>query len=417
MESDASPPKRMDIASNLIDVATASLDTLFDDYERTDHSPALFSESSYSYLNRAAGERFSKIRALLEDWFAQYPDEHKAEFRARFTIGDLLDRGQFVGAWWELYIFSLYRHLGDLIEVHPDLEGVDTKPDFLVKLGSDSMYVECTASTATDAQFSSNPGVGAAIFDAINQIADGNFFVGLRFKQEGKQQPRRREIVAGIGNWLKQLNPDEVLKDLERSRAAGELADLPEREFPFADWIITCVAYPKSPDKRGHTARLLGALPPTGAFFVRNVERIRETVRTKGRKYGELGSLDKPLVVAVLSVGSFAEQRDVTDAMFGTTAVKYTDGDTPSVEWTRQRDGYFRGPDSERGARVSAVLFSNDMMPWSVASHLPAVWLNPWAEIHLDGHPPLTTFKVNDDGEIAEIASATTPRDLFGPSI
>jgi len=55
----------------LIDVATASPDTLFDDFERTDDSPALFSENSYSYLNRAAGERFSKIRTLLEDWFAR----------------------------------------------------------------------------------------------------------------------------------------------------------------------------------------------------------------------------------------------------------------------------------------------------------------------------------------------------------
>lgn len=103
--------------------------------------------------------------------------------------------------------------------------------------------------------------------------------------------------------------------------------------------------------------------------------------------------------------------------MFGTTAVTYADGDPSSVEWTRQQHGYFRGPDSERGARVSAVLFCSDVQPWSVASHLPAVWLNPWADNRLDSHPPFTTFKVADNGEIAEIASATTPRDLFGPSI
>lgn len=226
---------------------------------------------------------------MLEDWFSRYPDEHKAEFRSRFTSGDLLDRGQFVGAWWELYIYSLYWHLGYSIELHPALEDVDTRPDFLVMLGGESMYVECIASTATDAQFTSNPGVAAAIFDAINQVADGNFFVGLRFKQEGKQQPRRREIIAGIGNWLKGLDADDVLRDLDGARTAGGLADLPEKDFVFSDWSITCTAYPRSPDKRDNSARLLGALPPTGAFFVRNVERIRETVRTKGRKYGELG--------------------------------------------------------------------------------------------------------------------------------
>jgi hypothetical protein len=401
----------------LNDVATAAPYALFDDFERTDDSPALFSESSYSYLNRAAGDRFSKIRVLLEDWFAKYPEEHKAEFGARFTTGDLLDRGQFVGAWWELYIYSLYRHLGYSIEIHPELDGVGTRPDFLVTLGDDSMYVECIASTATDAQFTGNPGVAAAIFDAINTLTDNNFFVGVRFKQEGNHQPRRRGIIAGIGNWLKELNPDVVLEDLEGTRAAGELAVLPEKDFVFSDWVITCTAYPKSPGKRGDTARLLGALPPTGAFFVRNVERIRETVRAKGRKYGERGSLDKPLTVAVLSVGSFAEHRDVTDAMFGATAITFAEGDPSSVEWTRRQDGYFRGPGSERGARVSAVLFSNEMQPWSVASHLPAVWLNPWAENRLDSHPPFTTFTVKGNGEIAEIESTTTPRDLFGPSI
>ena len=56
-----------------------SPDKLFDDYERTDESPALFSESPYTYLNRAAEDRYVKIRALLEDWFAAYPNENKAE--------------------------------------------------------------------------------------------------------------------------------------------------------------------------------------------------------------------------------------------------------------------------------------------------------------------------------------------------
>jgi hypothetical protein len=62
-------------------VANAWAEPLFDDFERIDDSPALYSESTYSFLNRAAGERWSRIRSLLEDWLADYPDEHKDQLR------------------------------------------------------------------------------------------------------------------------------------------------------------------------------------------------------------------------------------------------------------------------------------------------------------------------------------------------
>jgi hypothetical protein len=390
-----------------------STETLFDDFERTDESPALYSESTYSYLNRAAGERWARVRTLLEDWFAHYPNEHKAELRKRFGMSD---QGTHLGAWWELYMYSLYRRLGYSIEIHPKLAGVDTTPDFLVTLGGDSMYVECTVVSATDGPITSNPGIEAAIYDAINQITDRNFLVGLRFKQEGDQQPSRKEIVAGIGNWLKELDPDDVLAALEATGTTGDLAILPERDFTFRDWIITCIAYPNRPDKRYEGGRLLGSLPGSGVFVIQNAERIREAVRAKGRHYGALGSLDKPLVVTVLSVNNIAEQRDVTDAVFGSIAISYVQGDRSSVKPIRQQDGYWRGPDSDRGARVSAVLFSHDLQPWSVASHLPAAWINPWADKRINGHPPFATITATDEGEIIETPTDTTPRDAFGPN-
>jgi hypothetical protein len=204
------------------------------------------------------------------------------------------------------------------------------------------------------------------------------------------------------------------LADLDAAGATSTLAELPRVELPFADWVITCIAYPKAPDKRNAGGGLLGSRSSPGAIFSRNTERIRESVRTKGRKYGELGSLNKALLVAVLSVNNFAEQRDVTDAMFGSVTPKAT---RQGVEWIRDQDGYWRGPGSDRGAKVSAVLFSHDMYPWSVASHLPAVWINPWADKHITSHPPLTTVTVIDSGEILETPPEATPRDVFGPNI
>jgi hypothetical protein len=395
-------------------MADASNEPLFDDFERTNDDPPLFSEGAYSYLNRAAGARWSKARALLEDWFAHYPDDHKVDLRKRFTFSD---EGQHIGAWWELYIYSLYRHLGYSIEVHSEIAGISTRPDFLVAGDAGPMYIECTVDSVSDRPVTTNPGIEAAIYDAINKIKKRNFFVGLEFKQEGKQQPSRKQIVRDVGNWLEGLNPDDVLADLEAARATGDLATLPEKDFCFHDWIVTCTAYPNDPGKRHEGGRLLGALPSGGAFFVRNIQRIREAVRRKGARYGAVGVLDKPLVVALLSISSFAEWSDVTDAMFGSTAIRYVEGDPESTKPIRQQNGNWRGPDSERGVRVSAVLFSHDMQPWSVASHLPAAWINPWADKPINGHPPLTVFTASNEGLVSEKPSDVTPQDVFGPQI
>ena len=239
-------------------MAGAPSEPLFDDFERTNDDPALFSEGAYSYLNRAAGARWSKARALLEDWFAHYPDEHKVDLRKRFTISD---EGQHIGAWWELYIYSLYRHLGYSIQVHPEIPGISTRPDFLVAGDAGLIYVECTVDSASDRPVTNNPGIEAAIYDAINKIKNRNFLVGLEFKQEGKQQPSLKQIVRDVGDWLEQLNPDDVLADLDAAGATGDLGTLPEKDFCFHDWIVTCRAYPNDPGRRQEGGRLLGALP------------------------------------------------------------------------------------------------------------------------------------------------------------
>ena len=108
-------------------------------------------------------------QTLLENWFAQYPNEHRELLRTSFTDSD---QGQHLGAWWELYTYSLYRCLGYSIEIHPKLDGVDTTPDFLATRDTRSFYVECAVASTSDGPVTKNPGVEAAIYDAINEISD-----------------------------------------------------------------------------------------------------------------------------------------------------------------------------------------------------------------------------------------------------
>jgi hypothetical protein len=389
--------------------------TLFDQFQREEPGPFPYSASSFDFLNRVAGERWSSVRELLEDWFREYPDDtpadkSKTKLRKAFRKGD---EGQHLGAWWELYIYTLYRRLGYLVTVHPEVPGIPTRPDFLVTSGASSMYVECTVVSATDGPITQNPAIEAAIYDAINTVTNRNFLIALTIKHEGTEQPRVRSIVGQLESWLESLDPDEVLADIESATERGELAVAPELDLHVRDWVLTCKAWPNAPDKRYDGGRLLGSLPASAAFIVKNVERIYKAVKDKGGHYGELGALDKPLAVAVLSVNNFAGEEDVTDAMFGNKAIRFIPGDRTSVQPYRKSDGYWRGPDSDRGARVSAVLFSHDMRPWSIASHLPSVWINPWTTKGLDHHMPLRTTTETSEGKIVTTESEITPQYVF----
>jgi hypothetical protein len=120
---------------------------LFGAYTRVNASPPTVAESSYEFLDRAAGGRYSKIRDLLEDWFTYFPENARNDLRKRFIKRD---EGSHLGAWWELYIFSLYRHLGYKIKRDPVIAGSPTTPDFLVTKGTEALYVECTVDATNE---------------------------------------------------------------------------------------------------------------------------------------------------------------------------------------------------------------------------------------------------------------------------
>jgi hypothetical protein len=399
---------------SLANVASQPVSTIFDDIPRNPAGrPRAYSESrsTFQFLNSAAGEQWVNARDLLEAWFSDYPDLHKDKLRNRFR-SEL--EGQHLGAWWELYTFTLYQRLGYSVTVEPELPGSTRKIDLLVSRGNESMYIECTVDGAEDSTVTGNPAIEAKICDSINKVHNRSFLIGLEFEAEGTETPSEAEITNALEEWLASLDPDRVTEEIESAHLHGELGALPEKRFSFREWDFTCIAFPNAPDKRYAGGRLLG-YHSAKPMWLNDVDRIHDTVKKKGHRYGNLvASLNTPLVVAVLSVAGFAEQEDVTDAMFGRKAVEVRRDDPRSVQVVRQRNGYWRGPSSPRGTRVSGVLFSHDVRPWSVASHLPSLWINPWALNPLSEHEPLGSIIAADDGRIISRDATRTPDGVFG---
>lgn len=373
---------------------------LFDDVQRSDPSPATHSESSFEFLNRVSGTSWEQVRDRLEEWYAAYPDDSR-DVRNRFREPDL---SQHFGAWWELYIYTLYRHLGYRVTVHPPIPGTLSTPDFLIERDGASMYVECVVFFSGGGTGKRTQGVRAHIYDSINAVKNPNFVVDLDIAKTGRDRPRRKDITKPLARWLSSLDPDVTLKQME----AG--VQRPNLMITAAGWELSINALPLDPEHRTGEGRLLGVYPVTELFIVKDIERIRNTLGKKGSHYRQP---DKPLVVAVLNTSGFIDEVDITAAVFGDTAFNYF-ADPKSFKLIRQRNGYWRPPDSSRGKRVSAVLLGQYLHPWNVANTLPKVWVNPWAQhSYPEGEPPFALTTVNDSGHVFEQDAGITPQDIF----
>jgi hypothetical protein len=102
--------------------------TLFDIKERTRLGPAGHAEPSYVFFNESTRLECDHIRELLEKWFAGYPAARRDELR---TLIQSTNEPDFVGAFFELYCYTLLSRQGFALDVHPVLSsGKKTHPDF-----------------------------------------------------------------------------------------------------------------------------------------------------------------------------------------------------------------------------------------------------------------------------------------------
>ncbi len=362
---------------------SASAPTLFDDLVRTDPAPAGHGEDSFTFMNRVDRPFWRRVRDQLEEWFSEYPQDAAADLVSRFRESD---PGQHFAAWWELYLFTLYRRLGYSVTVHPTVTGTTTQPDFLVVRDDEQLYVEAAAVFSGIVDKEQNGDGKAWIYDVVNKATNPNFHVELDFHRLGTQRPKATELIQPLEQWLTGLDPDEI--------DAGQ--EPPKFHLPVGDWGLIFTALPVKREHRGKPGRLL-SIYPVSAGVVNDKEMVRKTLKGKG---GHYGLLDKPFVIALLCMSSFMEDDDIEQALFGSLAYQYYVGEPRRHEgqWVRQRDGFWMRGTKPQGTRVSAVLAGTGLMPWRPARQLPRLWLNPWATKPLTVTDPFPTATANDLG-------------------
>lgn len=324
--------------------------TLFDDFPRSDPRPAGHGEDSFAFLNRVDRPYWSRVRELLETWFAEYPEADLDDLRNRFR-----KRGpdQHYAAWWELYLHAAFKRLGFEVEIHPELDGVESRPDFRVANLNGSFLLEAATTFSGIVDEGRHGERENWILSAIDQASNPNFFVGLEFEKVGIERPSASEIVRPLESWLEGLNPDDM--------PVTDLTSAPTLQLRPRDWAFTLTAIPVKPEARGKPDhRLLGYGPITSGF-VNDTQMLRRTLERKAGMYGEP---QEPLVLAVLLMSPVADDEDIESALLGDIAWQFNPDEPQDGRWIRQPNGFWLRAGGPRWTRVSGVITGTGLMPW-----------------------------------------------------
>ena len=319
--------------------------SLFSTGLRTSQEPKGHSESDYAFLDRSARIPSERVRELLDEWYSQLPNEARASIRVRFADAD---PGHHLGALWELYLHETFRRLRCEVDLDIGREDPDhPRPDFLLAQGGVRFFLEATAALgASVLGDQSSQARAAALKEAIERVKAPNFFVGVDVSACGERTPGRRELTAPIQQWLDGLDPDAVIV------AYATTSDVPRKALSFDGWEVELKAFPVSPEHRDSPDhRVIGSYSE-GFATLDDAAPLRRKLK---RKAGRYGALELPYVVALLCAGDFADDKDIADALLGTTAIQYNPS-TLATRTVRQPDGFWHGPNGPQNTSVSAVV-------------------------------------------------------------
>jgi hypothetical protein len=340
------------------------------------------------------------VRDELEAWFDAFPAQGKTDLRKRFVARAAQ---QHYPAWWELYLFTLFSRLGFEVEVHPETGVRRTRPDFRCTRADTSFYLEATTVFSGIVEEGRHPEREAWILDLVSEARNPNFFVHLAFRAVGTERPKRAEIVKPIERWLATLDPDAVEPTLRDNPEALELA--------VRDWIIELTPIAVRPEARGREGHRLLGMGPMSSGFVNDVEQLRDSLE---RKFSRYGSLDAPLVVGVLMMSGSVDRETVEQALFGNEAIQFSTSNPEEYHMIRKRNGaWVKGPGPAATA-ISAVAVASRLRPWTCASHLPELWLHPWARAPLTCELPFVQATADGEGSLVYTDTQAAAWEVLG---
>jgi hypothetical protein len=267
-----------------------SADAIFDtervrwDPDQSDHD-----ERTFDFYDRCSNKVIGAVRDRLEPWFARYPEgRDRNDLLGRFRSGD---RRHWNSAFWELYVHEALWRFDFEVEPHPDLDGVPSRIEFLATRGSERVYVECVTLGQADDEVARRNGV-AALQAALDRSGLHDYWLDLEIDAYGHAPIPHGRFRRALTAWV----DGQDIETLAALVRPGLLA-VPAFEWHDDGWRVEVRAIPREPRLRGRTdLRPLGIMPAEEAGSVPTWVAMRDLLRGKASKYGEL---DASYVIAL----------------------------------------------------------------------------------------------------------------------
>ena len=202
---------------------------LFDDVNRTDARYKQPNESVFGCLNRSARRDIIEIRARLESWFERFPIEVRDDLRGRFRGDDHAHPG----AFFELLIHEVLMRLDCTLEVHPEVSGKKSRPDFLARHRDCSFYVEATVIDPSTSPFAPNP-LEEDVVAKINTLTSPHFYIFAEVDGKLSRALSRNQVVPPFAKLLAAHDPDEVQRLINKK---GQIAT-PSETIKCGTWSL-----------------------------------------------------------------------------------------------------------------------------------------------------------------------------------
>lgn len=350
---------------------------LFDEKIRVDLDPSHHNENTFDYYDRSARKDVSNVRELLNKWFLSYPVSEQSELKSRF-------KKTFSSAFYELFIFNLFRHQGFEIEIHPEIPNINKSPDFLLKKGSVEFYLEAKeARDKSEGEEALEKRINQ-VYDSLNKIKSPNFLLKIdELLLKSNKQPSTKKAIQKIETEVANYDPDVLTEQLTKFGFEKSA----QIEYESNDLKLVVSLIPKIP-----SARNLGGGRPIGmypieSFWGGSEDSIKDSFTKKSKRYG---LLDKPYFICINAIGVKGEgDFDAESALWGSLSFTWsTDPNNRNERMERQRDGIFLDKKGSRCKNVTGVLITK-VMEFNI--HEARHWfaLHPFTDVQFD-------FKVFD---------------------
>ncbi|MBD3668722.1 MAG: hypothetical protein HUJ16_12205 [Kangiella sp.] len=346
---------------------------LFEEKSRTYSGPKTYGEGDFDFLDRSGRKEAGNVRGVLNYWLGQFPEEEQRELISRIQSRD---PKAYESATFEIVLYAILTNLGASIEIHPYLDnGSDKHPDFLVSFSEEEeFYVEAVlASEHSDAELAAERRKNV-VLDSIERLESPNFFLGINAEGNPETPPSGKALRRELSKWLATLDPDDVTNTVDEYGFEA----VPKLQWCHEGWEIEFEAIPIKPEKRGNGQCVIGMLSG-GARFVNEWEPIRDALRSKGNRYGELS---KPFLIAV-NVDAFSlDKIDEMQALYGQEEYVFSrESREAQPAMRRAANGLWNGPHGPQYTRISGAWLFGGISPWNIVSRKNTVYLNPWAQL------------------------------------